>query len=121
MGQVTVITGAERRRMWSEEQKQALVEAACIPGAIVTEIARRADVHPSLIYRWRRERSRPVQLEPASAFAPVVVSPDREDREGARPPITSAEVVIETGGTVIRVGGDARPELVSAILRSLRR
>lgn len=118
MGQVTVITGAERRRMWSEEQKQALVEAACIPGAIVTEIARRADVHPSLIYRWRRERSRPVQSASASAFAPVVVSPDRE---GARQPVTSAEVVIETEGTVIRVGGDARLELVSAILRSLGR
>ena len=44
MAQVTVITGAERRRMWTAEQKQALVMAACEPGASVAEVARRADL-----------------------------------------------------------------------------
>ncbi len=32
MGQVTVISGAERRRLWSDEQKLALIEAAFAPG-----------------------------------------------------------------------------------------
>jgi Transposase len=39
-----LISGPERRRRWSEKQKRALVAAAFAPGAIVSEVARRADV-----------------------------------------------------------------------------
>jgi len=38
-----LLSGPERRQRWSEEQKQALV-AAFAPGAVVAEVARRADV-----------------------------------------------------------------------------
>ncbi|WP_010188541.1 transposase, partial [Sphingomonas sp. PAMC 26605] len=55
MGQVTVISGAERRRLWSDEQKLALIEAAFAPGAKVARVAARADLWPSQIYRWRRD------------------------------------------------------------------
>ena len=51
MAQMTVITGAERRRMWMAEQKHALVLATCEPGASVAEIARRTDLRASQIYR----------------------------------------------------------------------
>ena len=50
-----IITGPERRRSWSEAQKRAIVTAAFAPGAIVAEIARRADVCAGQIYRWRQE------------------------------------------------------------------
>jgi hypothetical protein len=36
-------------------QKRAIVAASLAPGAIVTEVARRAEVCPGRIYRWRRE------------------------------------------------------------------
>ena len=51
MGQVTVYSGVERRRRWTDEQKRALIEAAFAPGAIVAEVARFADVRPSQSYR----------------------------------------------------------------------
>jgi transposase len=49
MARVEVITGPERRRRWSAEQKRAIVAESLAPGAVVTEIARRAEIgrkHP---------------------------------------------------------------------------
>src|SRR5437660_12280941 len=70
MVRVEVLSGPERRRRWSIEQKQAIVAAAFGPGAIVRDVARQADVTPSLIYRWRRD------LRAAgSGFAQVLVAP----------------------------------------------
>jgi len=41
MARFEVISGPERRRRWSEDQKRALVAAAFAPGAVVAEVARR--------------------------------------------------------------------------------
>ena len=57
MSRVEVMSGPERRRWWSEEQKRAIVAEAFAPGALVSEVARRVDVVPGQIYRWRRELS----------------------------------------------------------------
>ena len=57
MAQVHVITGPTRRRAWSDEQKRALVAAAFAPGAVVSAVARRADICAGQLYRWRRELS----------------------------------------------------------------
>ena len=46
MARFEVITGPERRRRWSEEQKRAIVAESLAPGAVVTEVARRADIGP---------------------------------------------------------------------------
>ena len=50
-----IITGPERRRSRSEDHKRAIVSAAFAPGAIVADIARRAEVCAGQIYRWRQE------------------------------------------------------------------
>jgi len=122
MERITVISGVERRRVWSGEQKDALVLAACAPGAVVSQIARAADVHPSLRHRWRRERTQRVGSPAGQAgFVPVVVKADRSDdwpREGQPGPPVAA--MVETRGAVIRFGDTARPDLVRAILESLR-
>jgi transposase len=70
MARVEVITGPKRRRRRSEEQKRAIVAASFAPGAIVCEVARRADVSAGQIYRWRQEL-RAV----AGGFAQVVIAP----------------------------------------------
>ena len=121
MDRITVISGPERRRAWTAEQKEALVLAACATGAVVANIARAADVHPSLIHRWRRELTQRVgPPRPETSFVPVVMKADAcaelsSERRGLR---VAAE--IETRGAVIRFGDEARPELVRAILGSLR-
>ena len=44
MASLQIITGRERRRSWSEGQKRAIVAAAFAPGAIVADVARRAEI-----------------------------------------------------------------------------
>ncbi|UUL82408.1 IS66-like element accessory protein TnpA [Sphingomonas qomolangmaensis] len=112
MSQVTVISGLDRRRVWTDEQKRALVAAACEPGASVAEVARRADLRPSQLYRWRRDLSEPV----SQAFSAVTVSCEPEPAAAA-----GCAVVLEVGGAVLRIAADAPPGLVTAVIRSLRR
>lgn len=52
---VEVITGTERRRQFTEEEKLRLVEDAFRPGVKATEVARHQGVDVSLLYRWRRQ------------------------------------------------------------------
>ncbi len=111
MSQVTVISGVERRRVWTDEQKRALVAAACEPGASVAEIARRADLRLSQLYRWRRDLAEPV----SPGFAAVTVGIEPE------PTAASVAVGLEVGGAVLRIAADAPPALVAAVVRSLRR
>ena len=54
MARVEVITGPERRRRWSAEQKRAIVAESLAPEAVVAEIARLEEICPGHIYRWRR-------------------------------------------------------------------
>ena len=110
MSQVTIISGVERRRVWTNDQKRALVAAACEPGASVAEIARRADLRPSQLYRWQRDLAGPV----SPGFAAVTVSAELD-------PVAGCAVVLELGGAVLRIASDAPPALVAAMVRSLRR
>jgi len=61
MSQITVISGPERRRAWTDQQKRELVAAVSAPGANVAEIARHADLRPNQIYRWRRQMGQAAQ------------------------------------------------------------
>ena len=70
MSRMEIFSGVERRRRWSVEDKRRLVEAAFSPGAVVSEVARRADIHPNQLYRWRQD------LGCAAGFAEVVIAGD---------------------------------------------
>jgi len=64
-----------RRRRWTDDAKQRIVEEAFQRGVSVLTVARRHDVDPSQIYDWRR-RLFPQISRGISGFAPVVVTPD---------------------------------------------
>jgi transposase len=49
------VLGVERRRRWSKAEKARIVEETLIPGAVVSEVARRHDVAQSLLFTWRRQ------------------------------------------------------------------
>src|SRR5208282_6187435 len=84
MDHVEVITSVERRRRWSTAEKARLVAAMDEPGAVVTEIARSAEVCASLLYRWRRELRGAQDRTPA--FVPVRVAPEASDAGPASAP-----------------------------------
>src|SRR4051812_30699395 len=84
---VEVVTRGERRRMWSEEQKQLIVAEAMQPGALVTEVARRWGIGTGLIYTWRRQmRSGELGAMPVPAFAAGGGAPPRGGGAGAGGP-----------------------------------
>ncbi len=116
MGQVSVITGVQRRRVWSDEQRLELVSAAFRPGARVAEVARRADVCTSQLYRWRRELT---PSAPTMAFLPGVVTQDVGPAPAA---VTarSAITIVLPGGSTVSIDPDASPPLIKATLRALR-
>jgi transposase len=110
MSSIELLSGPERRRRWSAEQKRSIVAEAFAPGASVCEVARRVDVVPSLIYRWRQE------LRTATAgFTEVVVAPGPEERA-----VTGPALEIEFGRDIrVRIAATAPKELASAIIKAL--
>jgi transposase len=113
MAQVQLITGVERRRRWSEEQKRQIVEAAFASGSNVSEVARRADLHNSVIYKWRRE------LQPAVAgFAKVAVI---ESGAGSVERCGAGIDIALGNGAHIRIPGSIPPDLAAAVIKTLVR
>src|SRR5271165_3250134 len=84
MDRIEVITSVERRRRWSAAEKARLVAAMNEPGAVVTEIARSAGVVASLLYRWRRQFAAEREI---TAFVPVRISPDLDEKASATAPV----------------------------------
>lgn len=115
MAQITVISGVERRRRWSDDQKLALVEAAITPGASVAAIARDADVASSSIYRWRRELCGKSVGPKGFAAVTVHSDPNSIDHGGA-----PDMLVIEIRGATIRVPNSTSANLLVAALRELK-
>src|SRR5215475_7197703 len=52
---VELLTGPVRRRRWSAEEKARIVSETLLPGARVSEVARRWQLHPQQLFGWRRD------------------------------------------------------------------
>ena len=71
-GTIEIITGRERRRRWSIEEKLRIVTETEEAGARVTEVAARHGVYPGLLFTWRRQvRDGVLAARPAATFMPV--------------------------------------------------
>jgi transposase len=112
-----IISGPERRRSWSAEQKRAIVAAAFAPGAIVADVARRAGVCAGQIYRWRQELG-----HAGSGFSQVVIAAMAEggnDRAALNP---APAIEVEFGGAArVRIAASTPRELAAAVVRALVR
>jgi len=49
---VEVLTGPERRRRWTPDEKLAMVRESCEPGKTVSMVARRHGVNPNQLFQW---------------------------------------------------------------------
>jgi transposase len=76
MATVTVLTGPERRRRWTSTEKLRMIEESLAPGARVSEVARRHDVHPNLLHLWRRQARTGFlsKADEGCRFAPVAIA-----------------------------------------------
>jgi transposase len=121
MGQVTVFSGPERRRRWSDEERLSILAEAFAPGASVADVARHRDVSTSLIYTWRRKlldaNAERAPDEPEPGFAEAVMI---EDGAAASSSAVPAIVVDLARGRRISVFASASPAQVAAALKALR-
>ncbi len=121
MGQITVFSGPERRRRWSDEERLRILTDAFSPGAKVAEVARRHDVSTALIYTWRRKHREAcadaVSLElPTAGFAEAVLV-----ESDVAPVSTSPAIVVDLArGMRVSIFATATPAVVAAALKALR-
>ena len=124
---IEVFTGVGRRRIWSVDQKAAIVGESCVSGASVCEVARRHGLTPQQLFSWRRqarETSRILEeaVEPP-LFVPALVAapPEKLPRRTARLEKESAPTIeLEVEGVTVRVGPGAQAKTITAVIRALK-
>jgi transposase len=77
-GRVEVLTGPERRRRWSPEEKLALVKRAMEPGMTVSYVAREAGIAVSQLFQWKKAYEQG-SLVAIGAVEPVVPASELQD------------------------------------------
>ena len=137
-GVVEIITGRDRRRRWSLQDKLRLVAEASEPGAMIRAVAARHGVSESLVVTWRRPARQGLLgpgvgeagLGPVQTLMPTgtaLTLPD--DRPGLASQPASATrsscvpglIEIDLGGgRQVRVGRDVNLAALRRVLAALR-
>ena len=132
--QAEILTGPERRRRWSAEEKARIVAETRMPGARVADVARRHGVSRGLLYTWRREADGaalpdlvPIVMEISGGppgSLPIAGSPSCEPVRKSTALVREPEGVIEislAGDVRVMVRGRVDPKALQAVLTALRR
>jgi transposase len=120
-GRVEIRTGVGRRRAWSAEEKGRIVAESLMPGAVVSEIARRHEITPQHLFAWRHEARRGRLALPAGdapMFVPIVTAPPAP--APAKRPTRAASIAIEIAGVIVRVEAGVDPGWLAAVLRAVK-
>jgi transposase len=129
---VEILGGVERRRRWSHDDKMRIVEETLLPGAKVTEVARRNGVAASVVFTWRRQartveqvgpRFAPVQIAVAEALeetSKLLPADDRRVRSVAAARIGLIEIDLGNRRR-IRVDAHVDPDALARVLEVLER
>jgi transposase len=101
---VEVLTGSVRRRRWSADQKARIVAETLVPGARVSEVARRWQLSSQQVFGWRRAARRDVNTVSATPsgllradFVPIVTDATRVAHEAA------SVIEVRLAGAVVRI------------------
>jgi transposase len=71
---VEVLTGPGRRRRWSADEKARTVAETLVPGARVSEVARRWQVCSQQVFGWRRAMRLDLPSVPRKTTTPATPS-----------------------------------------------
>jgi transposase len=116
MAHSILLTGPDRRRSWSDEERREILAEAFAPGATVAAVARRYEVSTGLLYTWRRNAKR----ESGAQFMRALVTDDHTSNENPTLSSEPAIVVEMPGGVRVSISASANPDLIAATLRGLR-
>jgi transposase len=112
--------GQTRRRQWSASEKARIVGESLVPGATISQVARRYGMSIGLLSTWRRKAV--AEREAANgdampAFVPVVLKDD-----GIDPPSVygSAGIEVAVADAVIRLTGAVDGATLRVVLSAVR-
>ena len=71
---VEVLTGPGRRRRWSADEKARIVAETLVPGARVSEVARRWQICSQQVFGWRRAMRQDLPSVPGKTTTPATPS-----------------------------------------------
>jgi transposase len=120
---IEVITRSERRRRWSAEEKQSIVEESLAPHASIMAVARKHGIGTGQLYQWRHQLLGTGRVKAAS-FARVAVVDEPYRLSGPVTATSSApcgliEIVLP-GGPTIRVDAQVDEHVLRRVLGVLR-
>ena len=123
---IEVFTGAGRRRSWSGEEKGAIIAESYGAGETVCAVARRHGLTPQQLFAWRRLARRSGSALPAMFVPAVMETIEAEPPAAAIPPRRARRrskangIELEIAGVAVRVGADAKPRAIEAVIRALK-
>ncbi len=121
---IEVITGVERRREWSDEEKRAIIAESCQGGVVISDVARRHGLRPQQLFNWRnefRKRKTGLVCGGTPAFAPVMFADERPAKAPAEAPVSDApQIEIVLGGATVRTRGAVDAKALAAVLRAVK-
>lgn len=126
-GRLEVITETGRRRWFSKDDKARIVEETLVPGAVVSDVARRHGLTPQQVFTWRRQaRQLPATTAEEPQFVPAVVDAPaaaggrkrKALRCKAKPDFGVIEIDVD--GITIRAGRAADAATIAAIVHALK-
>jgi transposase len=100
---IEILTGPTRRRRWSAEEKARVVAETLVPGARVSEEARRWQVCPQQVFAWRHAARHDPTTIPRETTSPAAVA--------------FVPIVTETAPTAASAGPAIEVKLAGAVVR----
>ena len=86
-----VLTGPERRRRWSVEEKLRILAQSVAPGSSVMLVCRMHAISSGQLYTWRRQ----FRTGELTGFAPVTLAPPVGQLAAPSPPADPAPTLAE--------------------------
>ena len=100
VGRLEVVDTGRRRR-WSTDEKLKIVAESFAGLRLVSTVARRHGISPSLLFTWRRTFHAGVAKRPETKFVPALLMPEAS-LEGPPPsPSCRVEIVARNGRRLI--------------------
>jgi transposase len=122
---IEILMGPSRRLRWSAEDKARIVAETLLPGARVSEVARRWQVCSQQAFGWRRAARRDMRTAPATTAAPVssgfVPIITEADPVTPVPHMATSVIEVRVAVAVVRIpsGVDDAAQL-TAVLQAIR-
>jgi len=115
---------ADARRRWTREQKQSIVAECGAGQASVSAVARKHNIAPNLLFRWRREFGLGRQAVAAQpAFVSVALAgPSAKASAAAGPRLSAQSGLIEielAGGRRLRVDASVDTAVLRRVIEVL--